>query len=280
MHYMMRKLLSFSIAVMGVAGSLPAAAFIIDGKLDDWGVDTKTWIPADGIQFTIEDQIGVGAYYLTPGWGGQAYDAEALYAKKADGKVYIALATGHNPRTLNQGNSYGAGDFAIDFNKDGSFDVGINILHAEGFKKGAYTFETFGVEGGVYKNPVWAYGLWDTAGNLAKKGNADCAHPTHMTGGTQVGQAELKYTTVGVAGYGQRSTDLHYFYEMSIDTGLLFAAGWDGKAFDIHWTQNCANDSIFVDPPGNVPAPTTLALMGLGLFGLIQRRTQSNRRRR
>lgn len=80
---------------------------------------STSWTPHAGIYSTIEDQVGSGAYYLNPGWGGQAYDAEALYATIIGSKLYIALATGHNPLTRqNPGsNSYGAGDFAIDFGK-------------------------------------------------------------------------------------------------------------------------------------------------------------------
>lgn len=54
---------------------------------------------------------------LFPGWGGQAYDAEALYVHLDTSYLYLALVTGLSPNTPNNpaGNSYGPGDFAIDF---------------------------------------------------------------------------------------------------------------------------------------------------------------------
>ncbi len=267
-----------------LAGSSGAQAIMIDGNLSDWGVQQNAgaagWVPTanSGIQYTIEDQH---TSYLNPGYGGQAYDAEAMYAtiaKDTDNtyKLFIALATGHNPNTLDKpsANSFGAGDFAIDFGKDGSYEVGINLQHvinANGTK------ESFGVLGGVYTNTTWALGLWDSAGNYAPA-SADTDNPTHMTAGTYLGMADLAYTTVGQTGFGDWTADTHYFYELSIGLDLLTAAGWDGGAFDIHWTQNCANDSILVDPPApaSVPEPGTLALLPLGMLGLLTLRRRKS----
>jgi hypothetical protein len=267
----MKYVKTFSITLLAAAISSHAgAAIIVDGDLSDWGINKTTWAPNAGIHYTVEDSVGSGLYWLNPGWGGQAYDAEAFYTTIADGKLFVALVTGHNPRTLNKpgSNSYGAGDFAIDFGKNGSYDLGINIRYATNLVNGQYTFEGFGVEGGVYRNPTWASGLWNAAGNHDPS-HPDLTHPTSLLSGTKIGDAKLSYTTQGVSGYGQKTTDLHYFYEMSVDLSLLSQAGWDGSAFNIHWTENCANDSIIVDPGRNVPEPGSLILLGVGLVGLL-----------
>lgn len=251
-----------------------AHAIVIDANLADWGIErtghASDWLPNPGIENTIEDQ---NTSKLNPGYGGQAYDAEAMYTTIQGSSLYIALATGHSPLTLEKpsANSYGAGDFAIDFGKDGTYEVGINVKHRTPTGP-----ESFGLEGGVYDNVRWGYGLWDEDGNHAP-GNPDPLHPTYMTSGDYLGMATLQYTTSGATGYGQWSSHQHYFYEMKLDLGLLQSAGWDGSAFNIHWTENCANDSIIVASPGgsvpqsggSVPEPGTLALLPLGLLGLV-----------
>lgn len=263
------KLLLATIAgLMGCTGALAGSIQVNGNLVDDWKITPTTWLTSKThVQSTIEDQTGTGAYYLNPGWGGQAYDAEALYALIEGNTLFIALATGHNPETSNNpaANSYGAGDFAIDFGKDGRYEVGINI------KPG---WDTFGTAGGVYGNPTWALGLWDSSGHYTQSA-ADPSHPTSMTAGTSLGNAELVIST-GKTGFGTKPSDTHYFYEIGLSLDLLRKAGWDGDAFNIHWTENCANDSIMVDPPSAVPEPGTLALLPLGLIGLAALRRRKS----
>lgn len=256
----MRKLLISSLLLTAFTTNANSASFDIDGDLSDWGVshngNANDWTPDAGIEYTVEDQ---NTYKLEPGSGGQFYDAEAIYARKdtANNTLSIALATGHNPNTSNdQVYNYGAGDFAIDFGRDGTFEAGININPAG---------DGFGILAGVYKVTEWALGLWadDTT-----PGYVNAEHPTSIVEGDLLGVANLAISGPK-QGYGEWNlTHNHYFYEMELSLDLLRDAGWQGESFDIHWTQNCGNDSIVVDPPSTVPTPGTLVLLLVGVAGL------------
>jgi len=249
-----------------------AVTISIDGNLADWGLkkngNVNDWIPdpalnlIEGIHYKVEDQTGGANAFLNPGWGGQAYDAEALYVYLDSTHLFLALVTGLDPKTKTNfaRNTYGPGDFAIDFGQNGSFEFGIETLGANAGK--------------VYSVTRWGYGLWGVDGR-ENRANPNKAHPTSIITGTEIGKGELIYTTTPFKNMGKYRNDWHYVIEAAIPLSVF--AGYSGK-FDVHWTMDCANDAIWVDPElsaNAVPEPGTLALLPLGLLALAALRRRA-----
>lgn len=233
--------------------SLSASAYTIDADLADWGISrsgsANDWTPHARIKAWIaEDQTGGLGTRLTPGYGGQAYDVEALYADYDSRYLYLAMVTGHSPLTPNGGGSYAPGDFAIDFGRNGSYEFGIETTGSDG-----------NTRGGVYAVRTWGAGLWGTANE----------GPTSILAGTLLGLGDVAYTTSGVVNMGAYAGDKHFFYEARIPVSL-FGAYWGDGSFAVDWTMNCANDSLKVAsvPGATIPEPGTLALLPLGLLGI------------
>lgn len=275
-----KTLISFalSLSIMPVA---QATSIIVDGNLSDWGLhtngDLNDWTASaslgSSLMRTLDDfQIGSNGY-LSPGYGGQAYDAEALYSFSDGTNLYIALVTGLSPDTPNiAGSSYGPGDLAIDFGNDGSFEFGIQTTGSD--------------KGNIYQNASWGLGLWDVNGHYINDTHLapDPSHPTSIIdgSGTLVGAAIMEYNNNAIQKMGLYN-DNHYILEAAIP--LLAFSGFSGE-FVLHWTMNCANDAIqlisslpeFASTSHNstsVPEPATLALITLGMLGL----TASQRKR-
>lgn len=252
-----------------------AASITIDGSFADWGLHnngtTAGWIPTAGItHFTVEDQSNAMDGFLSPGWGGQAYDAEAMYVTwqtKSNGQTYldIGIITGHDPSTPTGNGSYGRGDIAIDFGQNGSWDYGILTANrSTSLRQGDVVATT---------NANWSTGLWSAPGVYDP---AHSSYVTKVTSGTDVGNANFAissaFTNMGILGGN------HWFYEVEIPV-VAFGAHWIGtnptEAFNVQWTMLCAND-IITTSVAAIPEPAIPALVvtGLAAAGLARRRSR------
>ena len=170
---------SFRYALLGAAwlASSGTQAITVDGNLTDWGL-TFAGAASDWTQLQVGRAVGRrrpdgGGAFLSPGWGGQAYDAEALYMTWNSTHLYVAMVTGHNPNTAHNpaGNSYGRGDFAFDFNLDGTWDFGFATANRSGGI----------VQGSLTRPPMptgpTACGRRRGAGPVHRRDGSDRGHP-------------------------------------------------------------------------------------------------------
>lgn len=247
----------------------PALAYDIDGGFSDWGINSTTLVSSTAREQVQEDQH---VNYLNPGFGGQRYDAEAIYLDWDATYFYVGVLTGlpsnnaHDPGA----NSYGPGDIIFDFNKDNDPEFALKLRNAGGLTRGK-----------LYAPGTWEYGIWSSPGVLANASNPS----TDIVGiktGTEVANAALVYNNNFTTGLGQWSNDKHYFIEARIPLSA-FGAHWAGtgpvEALNVHWAALCANDIIVVDPaPVSEPGGAGLLGLALGSIAVVRRKARKQAR--
>ncbi len=275
-----------------------AITITVDGNLADWQINPSNWEPsptarqsgvkyaggnqADPTNHQAEDSTGGQNVQIYPGWGGQLYDAEAFYVHVHTNTLFFAIVTGLPPTGTTTVNTSGQiqngngtwtpGDIAVDFGNDGKYEFGIETTGLSGGQAHGNAGSVFRVDQVDQWQNAWLKTPYRSGIN-----DFIVSDPTSMHGGTDVGQGSLVYTATPVTGWGQHSADAHYFIEGSVPLSLF--DGLFARPFTLHWTMDCGNDEIEVDPPeAEVPEPATFALLSLGLAGIgFARRTRPRR---
>jgi len=267
---MKKAVLYSSLTALMLATGTASATLVKNGALDMWAADGWTQL-ADDDGYGYDDQGNFG--YLDPGYGGQSFDAEFLYYKLEGGTLHLGLQTGfdiEDNEVISGGTNYYGGDiqlilngsneFAIDFGLLTKDYYGANPSDSEKHYDPAFVGGNSGTQGidtaGIYRNVSWDNYIY-----------FNTSTPFAMESGDFV--SDLGSSVVGSAIVGG---ELSYYRTVSVNLDDLLGQGTDLYSLSAHWTMSCGNDAIYGEtqvPPVSVPEPSSLALMSLGLIGLL-----------
>lgn len=245
------------LAAASLAGLLRAQTYVIDSNISDWGINATTLISSTARSQYIEDFVGAGGF-VGPQYGGQTYDAEAIYLDWNSSRVFVGVLTGMPPTHTN----YSPADILFDFNYS-PIDANLASTSTPDFALVVNNYSGLTV-GNFYQGTTWANAQVSTSYVVAVKTGT-----VMSTLGSGANNVAFSYSTTGMTGLGSTPADTHYFIEASIPVSA-FGSFWNAtgptQPVEVRWSMYCGNDFISTVV---VPEPSTVAGIGLMLGGLF-----------
>ena len=267
----MTKVLGCVTLVLGLS-CMAFGDFVADGNLSEWGVTPGSdWQNDVGAKQWLETWVGDRGY-VGPGYGGQEFNVEAMYATADCTNLYYAIVTGFpDVGACSDGKHY-PGDILIDLAPAYVLARDEDPTGPMEFAIETTTYDSAHSHGGKAGNNQGAGSLYsDVTVSLASLEWDHVYYPVEIkrTGysrnasATLIGQTDFAYNDDT---YGSD----HYVIEGIIP--LLYFGDPGVTTVGMSWTMTCANDIGSLEgefPMCEIPEPGTLLLVGSGcLFGI------------
>ena len=218
----------------------------------------------NGIDWTIWDNYGphgnasTGSHHNLSDYGGQQFDAKAMYVRNDNIDLFVGIVTGFNPAGFSRdGIHYALGDLAIDPDPvHHTARLGVVTLSGSAGDSGTTSL----VSGGTWNVPNAATG-WNS-------------FPTnYLSGGSTVANdIQYTYSDLGISyldAVTGKSVE-QYLLEFTIPLSELGTK--NGQSVSLSWGPNCGNDIIGAVHQVSVPEPAGLTALGsLSLLALRRR---------